>query len=149
MKRIAVVLVLLALIPMGFVVYTAVMIIRGEIEDDIANARFFRTMEQRRRPFSRDDWISPTNETMRIHMIEDLTSRYDLIGHTREELVSILGLPETSRAFVDFFKHSGWDLCYSLGADRRSVHSYMVEFLVLRLDTNNMVTAVDVRYWSL
>lgn len=66
-------------------------------------------------------------------MVDDLLSRHNFRGMTREQTVAILGEPDKTEYFRD------WDMVYWLGPERGFM-SIDSEWLVFRLDGQQKVT---------
>jgi len=75
---------------------------------------------------------SSTN-AVRIRMVDDLLSRHNFRGMTREQTVAIVGEPDMTEYFRD------WDMVYWLGPER-GLLSIDSEWLVFRLDGQKKVT---------
>jgi hypothetical protein len=86
-------------------------------------------------PFSTAEWrdAQAGAANVRIRMINDLLSRYPLIGRTRQQVIGLLGEPQKTVYFKD------WDLVYLLGPER-SWMGIDSEWLVLRLNKDGTVT---------
>jgi YD repeat-containing protein len=74
-----------------------------------------------------------SREAVRIRMVNNLLSRYELKGLSREEVVRLLGEPDDTASFRE------WDMVYWLGPERGFI-SIDSEWLVLRLDEQGRVT---------
>mgnify|MGYP000489447428 CR=1 FL=1 len=66
-------------------------------------------------------------------MVDDLLSRHNFRGMTREQTVAILGEPDKTEYFRD------WDMVYWLGPERGFM-SIDSEWLVFQLDGQQKVT---------
>ena len=92
--------------------------------------------------FDAERWKAgaPAHSTVvqRAGMAEDFLHRYDAVGMTRAELVSLLGEPDETDKFADY------DLVYWLGPERGLV-GIDSEWLVVRLgETGTAVEALIV-----
>jgi hypothetical protein len=71
--------------------------------------------------------------TVRSQMIDDLLRRYDFQGWTREEVIQLLGTPNTVSGFTQF------DVVYVLGLERGGAFSQDDEALGFKFDANGRV----------
>lgn len=78
-------------------------------------------------------------DTVRVWMVDDLLRRYQFKGMTREEVVRLLGEPNTT----SYFKN--WDMVYWLGY-QRGFMGLDYEWLVLRLDEGQKVTEYKIAW---
>lgn len=88
-----------------------------------------------RRRFDPIAWQQARNNftnSIRIRMVDDLLSSYQLRGMSRQQVVSILGPPDQTE-----YKKA-WDMVYWLGPERGFM-SIDSEWLVIRLDDQEIV----------
>ena len=97
---------------------------------------FFASAEEyaNRCTFDAALWQDPSqvDTGIRIRMVDDLLTRQQLQGMTRQQIVDLLGDPEDTPYFRD------WDLVYWLGPER-GLFSIDSEWLVIRLDPQGRV----------
>ncbi len=88
-----------------------------------------------RESFDAAAWRSPQSRTnfVRIRMVDDLLRHHFLMGKTRQEVVAVLGEPDSGGHFRD------WDLVYWLGPARGFIQIDS-EWLVIRLNDSKRVS---------
>jgi hypothetical protein len=69
-------------------------------------------------------------------MVDDLLDRNELRGMTREQVVGLIGPPDTVRDLTDY------DMVYWLGPERGLIGTDS-EYLVMKLDKAKHVTSVE------
>ncbi len=68
-------------------------------------------------------------------MVDDLLSRYDFHGWSKNDVVTLLGKPDTWSGFEQ------WDVVYVLGLERSGAFSLDDEALGFKLDANGHVVS--------
>jgi hypothetical protein len=116
---------LLAVAILGGVIGLGKWAFRPEVE----RLRFDSTKWQRADPIER-------HRTVRSQMIEDLMERYNFQGWTRQEVVKLLGKPDTI-----WSSFAQWDIIYVLGVERAGAFSLDDEALGFKFDVNDRVIA--------
>ena len=95
-----------------------------------------------RRSFESSRWKDASENAhgnpVRLRMVDDLLSRFDLVGMKRTDVVDLLG----ERDDTEYFK--SYDMVYWLGPER-GVFSIDSEWLVLRVQGDRVIEARVVR----
>ena len=85
--------------------------------------------------FDSSIWRAATNnDPVRIEMVDDLMSQYDLVGMTRADVDKLLGIPPSTSYFSEF------DYVYWLGPERGYI-SIDSEWLCLKFRREKVVEA--------
>ncbi len=75
-----------------------------------------------------------THDAVRLRMVDDFLANHGPVGRTRTEIVALLGESDDTSYFSDF------DMVYHLGLERGGAFSIDSEWLVIRLDSDGVVT---------
>ena len=75
------------------------------------------------------------DRTVRSQMIDDLLGRYNFQGWTEQQIVQLLGEPDSRLGFERY------DIVYKMGLERGGSFSLDTEALVSQLDRNDRVFA--------
>ena len=96
-------------------------------------------------PFDSEVWKKGYTNDIRLRMCDDLLSKHNLKGLTKDEVLALLGQPGKS-AGIFFSEKPGFDMLYQLD-DGTGVLCY--HFLGLRLDSSNCVTKSEIYRYNL
>ena len=90
--------------------------------------------------FIQSQWMDTTLSrgklAVRGCMVDDLLDRHELRGMTREQVIGLIGAPDSVRDLTDF------DMVYWLGPQRGLIGTDS-EYLVMKLDKSKHVTSVE------
>ncbi len=93
-------------------------------------------------PFDSAKWRNEeqvnSKNPVRIRMVDDLLSKHDLVGKTKENLIALLGTPPQTGYF------SNYDFVYWLGPERGFM-AIDSEWLVIKFENNKVIEAKVVR----
>jgi hypothetical protein len=100
-------------------------------------------MNHRAISFDRNIWLDEngSDSTLRLRMVEDLTSQYHLIGMTRGEIINLLGDPEI---ISDVGKNV---MYYCLREQHDTNGQSSIDDLILILDDSDHVKEVKIKHW--
>ncbi len=100
-------------------------------------------MNHRAISFDRNIWSdeSGSDSSLRLRMVEDLTSKYHLIGMTRGEIISLLGDPEI---ISDIGKNV---MYYCLREKHDTNGQSSIDDLILILDDTGHVKEFKIKHW--
>lgn len=89
-------------------------------------------------PFHSETWKShlADKDTVKQQMVKDLLSNYNLVGMSKTEIVSLLGLPPQTQYFKDYH------FVYWLGPEQ-SLISIDSEWLGIQFDSADQVVRLD------
>ena len=83
--------------------------------------------------FDSQTWKQGNQGEVRVRRVDSLLPQHNLIGKSRGEVVALIGEPDNTSYFREY------DMVYRLGMERAFINIDS-EWLVLRLDTNQVVT---------
>ncbi|MDV7763547.1 hypothetical protein [Peribacillus sp. CSMR9] len=87
--------------------------------------------------FTTERWLN--DDEGRVYLVDDLLNDHELIGKTKEEVITLLGSP----AETEYFKEED-NVVYYLGAER-GIISIDSEWLVIWFDGNEQAVKFELR----